>query len=60
MEIHVLPQGHCRLHVDEAGVFPQLPVHVVGDPPLPVITIDHFPGIKGTSELISEKPGSDE
>lgn len=44
--IHVLPQVHCWFHVDEAGVFAELPVHVVGDPSLPVIGIDHFPGRK--------------
>lgn len=42
--IRVLPQVHCRFHIDEARVFAELPVHVVGDPPLPVIGIDHFPG----------------
>lgn len=60
MAIHVLPQGHCRFHVDEAGVFAELPVHVIGDPPLPVISIDHFSGIKDTGRLMSEKPGSNE
>ena len=44
LSVRVLPQAHCILHVDEAGVFAQLPVRVVGDPPLPVIGINHFPG----------------
>ncbi len=39
----VLPQVHCLFHVDEAGVFAELPVHVVGDPPFSVIGINHFP-----------------
>lgn len=43
-QIHVLPQSHCRFHVNEAGVFAELPVRVVGDPSLPVIGINHFPG----------------
>lgn len=38
----MLPQAHGGFHVDEAGVFAELPVHVVGDPPLPVIGINHF------------------
>ncbi|KAF0026396.1 hypothetical protein F2P81_021133 [Scophthalmus maximus] len=41
-----LPQVRCGFHIDEAGVFAELPVHVVGDPPLPVIGINHFPGRK--------------
>lgn len=41
-QIHVLPQSHCRFHVNEAGVFAELPVRVVGDPSLPVIGINHF------------------
>lgn len=46
MAIHVLPQVDCRFHIDEAGVFAQIPVRVVGDPPFPVIGINHFPGRK--------------
>lgn len=46
MEIPVLPQVDCGFHVDEARVFAELPVHVIGDPPLPVIGIDRFPGRK--------------
>lgn len=42
--VRVLPQGYCGFHVDEAGVFAELPVGVVGHPPLPLIGIDHFPG----------------
>lgn len=42
IEIRVLPQAHCRFHIDEAGVFAELPVRVVGDPSLPVIAINHF------------------
>lgn len=38
-----LPQADFRLHVDEAGVLPELPVRVVGDPPLPVVAVNHFP-----------------
>lgn len=41
-----LPQVQCVFHVDETGVLPELPVHVVGDPSLPMIGIDHFPGKK--------------
>lgn len=44
MVIHVLPQVHCRFHIDEAGVFAELPVRVVGDPPFPVMGVNHFPG----------------
>lgn len=44
--LRVLPQVQCIFHVDEAGVFAELPVRVVGDPPLPVIGINHFPGRK--------------
>lgn len=39
----MLPQVHSGFHIDEAGVFAKLPVRVVGDPPLPVISVDHFP-----------------
>lgn len=39
----MLPQVQCIFHVDEAGVLAELPVRVVGDPPLPVIGINHFP-----------------
>lgn len=42
MAIRVLPQVHCRFYIDEAGIFAELPVRVVGDPPLPVIGINHF------------------
>lgn len=42
MVIHVLPQVHCRFHIDEAGVFAELPVRVVGDPPFPVMGVNHF------------------
>lgn len=42
MSVHVLPQAHRIFHVDEAGVFAELPVRVVRDPPLPVIGINHF------------------
>ena len=48
VSIRVLPQVHRILHVDEAGVFAELPVRVVGDPPLPVIGINHFPERKDT------------
>lgn len=41
--IRVLPQVHRRFHIDEAGVLAELPVRVVGDPPLSVIGINHFP-----------------
>ncbi|KAI3355802.1 hypothetical protein L3Q82_004368 [Scortum barcoo] len=41
--IRVLPQAHCVFHIDETRVFAELPVRVVGDPPLPVIGINHFP-----------------
>lgn len=41
-----LPQVQCVFHVDETGVLPELPVHVVGDPSLSMISIDHFPGKK--------------
>lgn len=46
MAIRVLPQVHRRFNIDEAGVFAKLPVRVVGDPPLPVMGIKHFPGRK--------------
>lgn len=42
MAIRVLPQVHCRFHIDKAWVFAELPVRVVRDPPLPVIGINHF------------------
>lgn len=42
--IHVLPQADGGLHVDEARVFAELPVHVIGDPSLPVMGINRFPG----------------
>lgn len=51
-QIHALPQGHCSFHVNEAGVFAELPVCVVGDPPLPVVGIDNFPGGKTTEANI--------
>lgn len=57
MTILVLPQVHRRFHVDEAGVFAELPVHVIGDPPLSVIGIDHFPGRKDTIKLLSDNGG---
>lgn len=41
-----LPQVQCVFHVDETGVLPELPVHVVRDPSLSMIGIDHFPGRK--------------
>lgn len=46
--IHRLPQAHGGLHVDEAGVLAELPVRVVGNPPLPVIGVHHFPSRKRT------------
>lgn len=44
--IQRLPQAHGRFHVDEAGVLAELPVRVVGDPPLPVVGVHHFPSRK--------------
>lgn len=38
-----LPQAQRVLHVDEARVLPQLPVHVVGHPSLSVVAVHHFP-----------------
>lgn len=46
----MLPQADGGLHVDEAGVFAELPVHVVGDPPLPVVGIHHFSAQKGQND----------
>lgn len=46
MSLHVLPQVYCMFNVDETWVFAQFPVRVVGDPPLPMIGINHFPGRK--------------
>lgn len=59
MAIHVLPQHHGRFHVDEAGVFAQIPVRVVGDPPLSVIGIDYFPGRKDASKLVDKSESSE-
>lgn len=39
----MLPQVRSGFHVDEAGVFAELPVGVVGDPSFPVIGVHHFP-----------------
>lgn len=57
----MLPQAHCRLHVDEAGVFAELPVRVVGDPSLPVIGVNHFPRRKDREvTVVTDKPASNE
>lgn len=45
-----LPQVQCVFHVDETGVLPELPVHVVRDPSLPTIGINHFPVKKDQRE----------
>ena len=59
MAIRVLPQVHCRFHIDKAWVFAELPVRVVRDPPLPVIGINHFPGRKdGEVTDVTDNPKS--
>lgn len=40
--VKVLPKVCRRFHIDEARIFTELPVRVVGDPSFPVIGINHF------------------